>query len=178
MPIKKPASNVVVAKPVSLVRARRSGAPRLARSSTSWRQHLEPDLVKVVIGGDHRRQPQLPHDCDARAVGERQVLVAILEEEVSRPFETIVVNPLPPQPSAPIDLMPPRARGSETQAISNQRQRLIDDEVSRDQGSAGLENRVTSRGAGRMCRMGPICAGHPTAGIDEHGVQWGYKIAS
>jgi hypothetical protein len=101
-----------------------SGAPPLARPARPGRrQHVEPDLMKVTIGGDHRRQPKLAHDRDARAVRERQVLIAVLEEQVSRSFEPIVIDPLPPQPGASVDLAPPRIRGSETQAKSDQRKR-------------------------------------------------------
>src|SRR6266566_2165088 len=120
----------------------RSGVTRLARS---WRprrrHHVESHLVEVAIGGDHGLQSQLPHDGDARAVRERKVLIAILEEEGPRPFETIVLDTLPSQPGAAVDLLPPCIRGCQSQAKSNQRQRLINDEVSRDQDATGLERR-------------------------------------
>ena len=60
------------------VRVDPSGAPRLARSLRSGRrEHVEPDLLKMTIGRDHRRQSQLSHDREARAVGERQIFVTI-----------------------------------------------------------------------------------------------------
>jgi hypothetical protein len=49
----------------------------------------------VAIGGDHGGQLQFTHDREARAVRERQFLIAVLEEEVPRPFETIVLDTLP-----------------------------------------------------------------------------------
>src|SRR5205814_4149250 len=157
----------------------RSGVTRLARSwSPRRRHHVESDLVEVAIGRDHGLQPQLPHDRDARAVRERKVLIPILEEEVPRPFKTIVLDAFPPQPSASVDLPPPCMRGCQPQAKSNQRQRLIDDEVSRDQDATGLERRVTGGGAGHMCRISTVRARHPTACIDEHGVHLRYKTAS
>src|SRR5690242_12604215 len=95
----------------------------LARSPRlHCRQHIEPDLAKMAIGGHHGRQLQLAHNGDARTLRERQVLVAVLAEEIPRPFETLGFDALPSQPSAPVDLLPPRVRGSETQAKSNQRQ--------------------------------------------------------
>src|SRR5206468_6137968 len=118
----------------------RSGVTRLARSGRPRRRHhVESHLVEVAIGSDHGLQPQLPHDRDARAIRERKVLVAIPEEEVPRPFETIVLDTLPSQPGASVDLLPPCIRGCQPQAKSNQRQRLIDDDISRDQDATGLE---------------------------------------
>ena len=35
------------------------------------------DLLKSTTGRDHRRQPQLSHDREARAVGEQQIFVTI-----------------------------------------------------------------------------------------------------
>jgi hypothetical protein len=49
----------------------------------------------VAIGGDHGGQPQFTHDREACAVRERQVLIAVLEEEVPRSFESIVLDTLP-----------------------------------------------------------------------------------
>jgi hypothetical protein len=112
------------------------------------------------------------------AVRERQTLVAILEEEVPCSFETIVLDTLPSQPAAPIDLLPPCVRGGKPEAKPNQRQRLVDDEVGRDQDTTGLERSVTGSRAGHMRGIAPVRASHPTARIDEHGVHRGYKIAS
>src|SRR6266571_4163646 len=117
----------------------RSGVTRFARSCRPRRRHhVESHLVEVAIGRDHGLQPQLPHDRDARAVRERKVVIAILEEEVPRPFEAIVLDTLPSQPGASVDLLPPRIRGCQPQTKSNQRQRLSDDAVSRDQDATGL----------------------------------------
>ena len=94
----------------------------------------------MTIGGDHDGQPQLAHDRKARAV-RRKVLVAILGKVVPRPFETIVLDALPSQSGAAIDLLPPCVRRCEPEATWNQRQRLLDDEVGRDQEATGLERR-------------------------------------
>jgi len=154
-------------------------SPRLARLSRPGRgQHVEPDLAEVAIGGNHRGQPQLTHDRKAGAVRERQVLITILEEEVPRSFETIVVDTLPSQPGAAIDLLPPCARGGRPETEPKQGQGLVDDEVGRDQDATRLERCVTGSRAGQMRGIAPVRACHPTARIDEHGVHREYKIAS
>jgi hypothetical protein len=88
---------------------------------------------------------KLPHDRDARAVRERKVLIMILEKESPRPFEAIVLDTLPPQSGASVDLLPPCIRGCPPQAKSNERQRLIDDEVSRDQDATSVNNGAHAR---------------------------------
>src|SRR5262252_2333416 len=142
------------------------------------RQHIEADLAKVVVGRDHGRHPQLTHDRKAGAVRERQVLITILEEEVPRSFETIVIDTLPSQPGAAIDLLPPCARGGRPETEPKQGQGLVDDEVGRDQDATRLERCVTGSRAGQMRGIAPVRACHPTARIDEHGVHREYKIAS
>jgi hypothetical protein len=49
-------------------------------------------LVVIIVV-----QPQLAHDLDARALGELERLVAILEEH--HPFAAVALDPLPPEPS-------------------------------------------------------------------------------
>jgi hypothetical protein len=66
--------------------------------------------------------------------------------------------------------------GREPEAKSNQRERLVDDEVGRDQGSAGLERRVTGGDAGHVCRIAPVRTGHPTAGVDVSNGEIGDRV--
>jgi hypothetical protein len=96
-------------------------SPRFARfSSPSHGQNVESDLAEVTIGGNHGGQPQLTHHRKAGAVGERQVLITIVEEEIPRSFETIVLDTLPSQPGAAIDLLPPCVRGRKPEAKPKQ----------------------------------------------------------
>ena len=110
-------------------------------------------VAKVTIRSDHGRQPQLAHDREAGAVGERKVPIAILEKEVPRSSETIGVDTLPSQPGAAINLPPPCVRSCEPETDLNQRQRLVDDEVGRDQNATGLERGVTDSSGGGVCRI-------------------------
>ena len=97
-------------------RVRQTGFQSTGRRSSS--NHVEPHLARVPIGGDHGGQPQLAHDRKAGAVRERQVLVAILEKQVPRAFETIVLDTLPSQSGAAIDLLPPGVRRFEPEATA------------------------------------------------------------
>src|SRR3954463_15704417 len=100
------------------------------------------------------------------------------KKELARPLETVALDALPSQPATAIDLLPPCIRGCESETKTNERQRLVDDEVRGDQHAPRLERRVTGGCARRMCRIGTVGARHPAAGVDEHAVHRGYKIAS
>ena len=64
------------------------------------------------------------------------------EEQGARLFEPVIVDALPTEPPAPIDLRLPRVGRPEAQADPHGRQRLVGDEVGGDVHPARLE-RVT-----------------------------------
>jgi len=64
----------------------------------------------MVIRGDDGSEFQFTHDRNAGAVGEGEVLVAVLKEKRSRAFEAIGFDPLPSQSAATVDLLPPDSR--------------------------------------------------------------------
>jgi hypothetical protein len=107
---------------------------RVAGSTSNPTSRKCPSVVITMVSLNSRMTAKLVQS-------ERKVLVAILGKVVPRPFETIVLDALPSQSGAAIDLLPPCVRRCEPEATSNQRQRLLDDEVGRDQEATGLERR-------------------------------------
>ena len=59
----------------------------------------------MTIGSNHGGQSQFAHDRKAGAVCEREVVVAVLEEQSPRSFEPVVLNALPSQSGAAIELL-------------------------------------------------------------------------
>jgi hypothetical protein len=118
-------------------------AALLASSSAAWlRQHVESHLTKVIIGRDGVGQSQFLHGNEARTVSEGEALVSIAEEHLSRSLETVTVNAFPSQTWTSVDLMPPFLGGIETESDSDERKRLIGDQVSRDQRPARFERGI------------------------------------
>jgi hypothetical protein len=109
-------------------------APSLSRrAATHRRQYLKSHLTEVTVSCECVRQPELTHRHTARAVGEGEVFVAVLEEQLAGFLEPIAVDAFPPEPRAPIDLLPPPFGSHQAEPEPKQRQRFIDDEVSCDQ---------------------------------------------
>ena len=75
----------------------------------------------MTVGRDRVRQPQLAHDHETGAVGEREVLIAILKEQMVSLFKTVGVYAFPAKPRASLDLLPPGASRVEAESKSDQR---------------------------------------------------------
>src|SRR5712692_6752284 len=132
----------------------------------------------MTVGRHCLCQPRLAHGHEARAIGEREVLVAKLEEQLTRLLEPIAADALPAEPRAAIDLLPPVFSSAQAESESKQRERFVDDEVGRDQGLTGLERTVARRTAACMSRIGVVGAGHPARRVDEQRFHRPYNTES
>ncbi len=123
-----------------------SAAARLARGAGSglW-QGSESHLPKMTIRRDHLCQSDIAHHHETRAIGEREVFVAILKEQVPRFLEPVAVDPLPSEAGSSIDLVPPRLGGVQSESKSKKCERLIGHEVRRDESLTGLESGSDAR---------------------------------
>jgi hypothetical protein len=61
----------------------------------------------MTVRGYRVRQPDFAHDRETGAIGEREALVAILKEQLTRLFEARTVDAFPAEPRTLIDLFPP-----------------------------------------------------------------------
>ncbi len=61
-----------------------------ARSSA---EHLKPILREVVVEGESGRDPQPLHHREARRVGEREVLVVLLVDDLPSPLLITIADP-------------------------------------------------------------------------------------
>ena len=121
----------------------------------------------MAIGCQGLCQSDLAHDHKARAISEREVPVAILEEQLTRLLEPFAVDALPAEPRAAIHLLPPRLNRAEAEPEPKKRQRFIDDVVRRDQRLTGFERSVARRAASRVGRIRRVGARHPARRVDE-----------
>ena len=121
---------------------------------------------------------KLAHDHEAGAVGEREVLVPIVEEQVARLVESFAVHALPAEPRALVDLAPPQIGRLEPQPEAEQREGLVDDEISGNQRLAGFERRVASRAGPGVGWIGAVGTGHPAGGIHEYAFHGLYSCRS
>ena len=89
---------------------------RARRSPARSRQHLKTHLAEMTVGRERVCQSDLAHDREARAIGQREILVAILKEQLACSLEAVAVDAFPPDPLASIDLTPPGIGSIETKS--------------------------------------------------------------
>src|SRR5439155_236499 len=109
-------------------------------------------------------QAKLAHDHTARAVGEGEIFVTVLEEHLARLLEAVAVDALPPEARAPIDLLPPFPGSDQPEPEPKESERFMDDEVGRDQHLAGLERSITRRTTSSVRRIRRVGARQPAGG--------------
>ena len=93
--------------------------PQLVRTAgaAGFRHEVRrTDLAKMTIRGERMREPKLAHDREAGAIGEREVLVAILKKQRAGFLEAIAVDAFPAESRASVDLSPPDFRSSRGRA--------------------------------------------------------------
>src|SRR5713101_5149573 len=94
----------------------------ISRRMAPWsRQHLKPHLAEMTVGCESVSQSDLAHDHEARAIGEREVFVAIVEEQLTGLLKPVAVDALPSESRASIDLLPPRLSGAQPEAEPKER---------------------------------------------------------
>src|SRR5437867_3864552 len=113
----------------------------------------------MTVRRDRVCQSDFSHDDEARAIGEREILVVVLKKQVTCLFESLAVDSLPAEPGALINLLPQPLRSGQTEAESNEGERFIDDEVGRDQRMSSVECRITSRATSKVSGVGAVGAG-------------------
>src|SRR5437867_8946824 len=121
----------------------------------------------MAVGCERVCQSELAHNHTARAIGERVRLVTVLEEQLTGLLEAVAIDPLPSEPRASIDLLPPLLGSNQSESEPKERERLINDEVRRDQGLASLERLVTRRTASNVGRVRRVSARHPASRVHE-----------
>jgi len=75
----------------------------------------------MTVRGERVRQPDLAHDHEARAIGEREISVTVLEEQLTSLLEPVAVDALPAVARASIDLPPPRLCGARAESEAKER---------------------------------------------------------
>ena len=109
--------------------------------------------MKVSIYREDVRQPERTHRGNTCAIGERQVFVAILKEQIAGTVEPAALDAFPPQPRTSVNLLPPGAGRIDPQPKPYQRQGFVDHEIRGDEYLNCLERIITCRAA---CEMGAV----------------------
>ena len=75
------------------------------------RHHLKTRLSKMAVSRQGLSQPQFAHECKARTVGERVLLVGIAEKIRTRILGSFKGNHLFPDPLTRSNTLPPLSSG-------------------------------------------------------------------
>jgi len=128
---------------------------------------LEAGLGEVVVAGESDLDPVLPHDHEAGAVREGEGLVLPAEEPLPSFLGARRVDPVPQEPRAAVDLVPPALGGREAQPDAEQGQGLVHHVVRGQEDTAVLEPGITSVPRDRVRWVGGVGQHHPASGVDE-----------
>ena len=136
-------------KPAATVDRRSKLASSSSRARRSW-LHRKAELREVAICGQNLAQLQLAHDDKAGAIGQRELLVLVAEEDGAGFLGASWRDPFPAEAEAAVRLAPPGFRRLQADPETQERQSLIGDIIGRDKPALLFEPEIARRACLRM----------------------------